>query len=121
MMIFLAIMSILIALMALGDDSNGGLVIALVFFLIAVFALSSDETNELRADLRKAGFELVDSDGAGLSARNKIGVTVKANGKLYACSAEDIDGTWKIVDEKTCAEKAAPKEPAGITAEDLNN
>lgn len=47
--------------------------------------------------------------------------SLKANGKLYACSAEDIDGTWKIVDEKTCAEKAAPKEPAGITAEDLNN
>lgn len=121
MMIFLAIMSILIALMALGDDSNGGLVIALVFFVIAIFALTRDETNDLRADLRRAGFELVDSDGAGLSARNKIGVTVKANGKLYACSAEDIDGTWKIVDKKTCVAKWFKPEPESISPEDLEN
>lgn len=117
----LAIMCILIALMALGDDSSGGLVLALVFMVIAVVALMRNETNDLRADLRKAGFELVDSDSGGLSARNKIGVTVKANHKLYVCSAEDIDGTWKIIDKKTCVAKWFKPEPESISPEDLEN
>lgn len=47
--------------------------------------------------------------------------SLKANGKLYACSAEDIDGTWKIVDKKTCVAKWFKPEPESISPEDLEN
>jgi len=112
--IVLTIVFVLLALMCIGDDSGGGLLFGVLFLGAAVFCIMRYEHNDMKADLRKAGFELIDSDTAGLSSRNKANVTVEANGNTYRCSAEDIDGTWKIVDKDSCKEQPVVHEPKDL-------